>query len=188
MRLLLLLVLACTLAAPTRAQRNGEAYVTQARSAAGTSVPDLIGDAETASSSVVERFLADPFGFAGLGVFTNTTFIRQEGAGNEVLLEQDGQRNSAVVVEVGNGNFASLLQRGDDNQYEAVLQGDNNATLAEQRGDGNQYGLLYGGADLRHTVLQEGDGNQAFQIGFGTARPADVIQRGDGLQLLIEHR
>src|SRR5690606_39582666 len=123
MRTLLLFALSALLAAPAFAQRNGEAFVTQASNTVGTSVPDLLGDDVSRSPGVLNRFLEDPFDFSGLGfgTLTNTALVKQLGAGNGAVGEQDGTGNSALSVEGGDRNVVDRRQLGDDNLYGATL-------------------------------------------------------------------
>jgi len=161
------------------AHNNAETYQDYIRSPEPTNVVEV--------HQVSSRFnTADGANFA---------YAEQLGAGNDILINQDGNdyhsgavRNDATAIQYGDGHSSTIDQRGADNIAVSWQEGENNTSLILQDGYGGvaneAYVGQYGNENDAY-VKQTGEGNLAYVDQFSDENIAEVDQWGWGNEAYI---
>jgi hypothetical protein len=101
--------------------------------------------------------------------------IAQDGDDNVALARQDGDGTADLVLaQEGNGNSATLQQREDSGMAQT-------AAAILQRGNGNSIVLMQDGSDNDALLNQVGDDNTMTATQLNTGNRLEWNQIGDGL-------
>lgn len=99
------------------------------------------------------------------------------GYGNQALIGQRGNDNTAVFSQRGSGNTLDIHQSGDDNTALVAQGGSGNSASVEQQGFGNTA-----------LIAQKGRRNVAQISQSGTDRSAGIVQNASGMAIKVTQR
>lgn len=106
---------------------------------------------------------------------------------NQVRILQQGNDNTASVLQTGGNNRVVLQQNGDENLYSLDLEGSSNDIAVIQNGDRNVVNQrLLDSRRVSVEFIQNGDGNLIEHNGDGLlSKDIRVMQSGDNMQVII---
>lgn len=104
---------------------------------------------------------------------------------NYSLVDQDGNRNHATVVQLDKYNDSKIYQEGNRNYANIDQDGDLNDSWVKQDGNGNSTDVNQTG-DLNDSyVLFKGDSNYSYTGQTGDELDSDIIAYGDDNNYII---
>lgn len=106
-------------------------------------------------------------------------------APNLVVVHQDGDNNSSILLQAGKNNAAEVTQEGNLNNYFGVHYGDGLVSSILQEGNENVIRQFLHGNDMDFHIIQDGNSNEINQIQHGSGIGYSVEQTGNDMKVTV---
>jgi len=106
-------------------------------------------------------------------------------APNLVVVNQEGDYNSSILLQAGKNNAAEISQEGDLNSFFGVHFGDGLVSSILQEGNENVIRQFLHGNDMDFHIIQDGNSNEINQFQNGSGIGYSVEQSGDDMKVTI---
>ena len=102
---------------------------------------------------------------------------------------QNGEFNTAGIVDNGMGNSLNVIQNGNNNTSESNIEGNKIKSVIEQNGNSNQLTQVLKGDGLNYLIQQNGKNLGLTQIENGENTKQYIVrQYGEGMKVIINHQ